>query len=119
MPDARNRPYRIDELLIELAISRQPDIRERLADLLAPLRQGTDLRRTWEALFGCGLDRERMTRALSVHRRTLTYRIQRIHDLTGLDPTTAHGTQLPRGALTASRLDGIPPKAGPGRHGLS
>ncbi|HET9383171.1 MAG TPA: helix-turn-helix domain-containing protein [Streptomyces sp.] len=116
MPDAGGRPYRADELLIELAVARQPDIRQRLAGLLAPLRQGTDLRRTLEVLFDCGLDREQTTRALYIHRRTLTYRIQRIRDLTGLDPTTAHGIQLLRGALTASRLDGILPEAAPGRH---
>ncbi len=104
MPDAENRPYSTDELLVELAVARQPALRERLTGLLAPLQQGTDLRRTLEALFDCGLDRQRTTAALHIHRRSLTYRIQRIRELTGLDPSTAHGIQLLRAALTASRL---------------
>ncbi len=104
MPDSRSRPYRADELLVELAVARQPDILERLVGLLAPLRKGTDLRRTLEVLYDCGLDRERAAKALYVHRRTLTYRIQRIRELTGLDPTSAHGIQLLRVALTAARL---------------
>lgn len=104
MPDAQNRPYRMDELLVELAIARQPSVRQRLADQLEPLRNGTELQRTIEVLFECGLDRERTARRLFIHRRTLTYRIKRVRELTGLDPGTAHGIQVLRSALTASRL---------------
>ncbi|MGH3375669.1 MAG: helix-turn-helix domain-containing protein [Actinoallomurus sp.] len=39
-------------------------------------------------LFDCDLDREKIARALHIHRRALTYRIQRIWDLTRLDPAT-------------------------------
>ncbi len=104
MPDATSRPYRAEELLVALAVARQPDIRRRLADLLAPLLPATDLRRTLEAFFDCDLDWDRTTKALYVHRRTLVYRLERIRELTGLDPTTAHGIQLLRTALTAARL---------------
>jgi hypothetical protein len=51
IPDADCRPYRMDRLLVELAIARQPDIRQGLAALLAPLDAGTDLRRTLEVLL--------------------------------------------------------------------
>lgn len=108
MPDAQSHPYRSDELLVELAIARQPALLQRLANLLAPLRQGTDLHRTLVALFQCGLDRERTTRTLHIHRRTLTYRLQRIRELTGLDPTTAHGIQLLRTAITAAQMPATP-----------
>lgn len=104
MPDAESRPYGADELLVELAVARQPAVRRKLTELLAPLQRGTDLQRTLEVLFDCGLDRQRTTAALHIHRRSLTYRIQRIRELTGLDPTTAHGIQLLRAALTATRL---------------
>ena len=109
MPDAENRPYGTDELLVELAVARQPAIRRRLAELLGPLQRGTDLQRTLEVLFDCGLDRQRTTAALHIHRRSLTYRIQRIRELTGLDPTTAHGIQLLRAAVTAARLPATVP----------
>ena len=104
IPDAQSRPYRTDELLIELAVVRQPLLQMRLAELLTPLRQGTDLIHTLEVLFDRGLDREDTAKALYIHRRTLTYRLQRIRELTGIDPSTAHGIQLLRTALTATNL---------------
>jgi len=104
IPDAGCRPYRMDDLLVELAIARQPDIRRRLADLLTPLDGGADLRRTLKALFACDLDRERAARELGIHRRTLRYRMDRIQDLSGIDPDSAHGIQLLRAALTAVHL---------------
>ena len=116
IPDASCRPYRMDGLLVELAIARQPDITQRLAALLVPLGAGTDLPRTLEVLFACDLDRERTAKELCIHRRTLRYRMDRIRDLSGIDPDSAHGIQLLRAALTASRLpslDNHQPKTAP------
>lgn len=109
MPDVESRPYQIHELLVELALARQPSLQRRLADLLIPLQRGSDLALTLETLFDCGLDREKTSRRLHIHRRTLTYRIQRIRELTGVDPTTAHGIQIFRTALTATRLSTLYP----------
>jgi hypothetical protein len=94
----------MDDLLVELAISRQPDICQRLAALLSPLEEGTDLRHTLEVLLACNLDRERAARELCIHRRTLRYRVDRIRDLSGIDPDSVRGLQLLRTALTAARL---------------
>jgi sugar diacid utilization regulator len=109
-PDAECRPYREDALLVELAIARQPDIRARLAALLAPLDAGSDLYRTLEVLFACDLDRERTAAALCIHRRTLRYRLDRIRDLSGIAPDSLRGAQLLRAAVTAARLSsaGLP-----------
>ncbi|GAA1873406.1 PucR family transcriptional regulator [Actinomadura bangladeshensis] len=104
IPDAEDRPYRADELLVELAILDQPAIRGRLAAVLKPLDAGTDLRRTLEVLLACNLDRERAARELWIHRRTLHYRLDRIRDLSGVDPSSARGIQLFRAALTSARL---------------
>ncbi|NKZ09190.1 PucR family transcriptional regulator [Actinomadura latina] len=104
IPDAEDRPYRADELLVELAILEQPAIRARLAAVLKPLDAGTDLRRTLEVLLACNLDRERAARELWIHRRTLHYRLDRIRDLSGVDPSSARGIQLFRAALTSARL---------------
>jgi hypothetical protein len=94
----------MDGLLLELSIARQPDIRRRLAALLAPLDAGPDLRRTLDVLFACDLDRERTASELYIHRRTLRYRLDRIKSLSGIDPHSARGIQLLRAALTADRL---------------
>jgi hypothetical protein len=107
IPDAGCKPYRLDALLVELAIARQPDITRRLAALLTPLDAGPDLRRTLEVLFACDLDRERTARELCIHRRTLRYRMDRIRNLSGVNPDSAHGIQLFRAALTATRM--LPP----------
>lgn len=110
IPDARRRPYRLDDLLVELAISRQPDVRRRLAALLTPLEAGADLLRTLEALLAANLDRERAASELCIHRRTLRYRIDRIRELSGIDPDSVHGLQLLRAALTATRLPSQEPQ---------
>lgn len=112
MPDVQRRPYRTEDLLTERIIDRDAEFRARLLDVLAPLRQGTNLLRTLEVLFDCELNRDRAARELSIHRRTLTYRLTRIHALTGLDPTGAHGIQVFRSALTASRLARATPSHG-------
>ena len=104
IPDADCRLYRMDMLLVELAIARQPDLQRRLAALLAPLTAGPDLRHTLEVLFACNLDRERTAKELCIHRRTLRYRMDRIRKLSGIDLDSAQGIALFRAALTASRL---------------
>ncbi|MFA1543002.1 PucR family transcriptional regulator [Actinomadura monticuli] len=102
---------------MELAILEQPAIRGRLAAVLKPLDAGTDLRRTLEVLLACNLDRERAARELWIHRRTLHYRLDRIRDLSGVDPSSARGIQLFRAALTSARLtsDRVPRPGGEGR----
>jgi PucR C-terminal helix-turn-helix domain len=104
IPDADRTIYQMDDLLIERAISRQPDTRQRLAALLTPLEAGADLRRTLQVLLACHLDRELTATQLSIHRRTLRYRLDRIRELSGIDPDSLAGLQLLRAALTATRL---------------
>ncbi|MGH8792841.1 MAG: PucR family transcriptional regulator [Stackebrandtia sp.] len=104
MPDSRVEPYRVEELLVELAVAHQPKLRDRLGQLPAPLSAGAELRPTLEALYAHQLDRGATARSPHIHRRTLTYRLQRVRELTGIDPTKPHGIQLLRVALTASRM---------------
>jgi sugar diacid utilization regulator len=104
IPDAQVKPYRTDDLLVELALLHQPSIRRRLAGLIEPLDAGTGLRRTLEVVLACNLDRERAANELCIHRRTLYYRMDRIRKLSGIDPNTAHGIQLLRAALTCARM---------------
>lgn len=104
MPDVADRSYSANELLVEVAVARQEPLQSGLMDLLAPLQGGKDLLRTLEALYANNLDREQTARKLYIHRRTLTYRINRIRELSGIDAATPHGMQLLRLALTASNL---------------
>jgi len=104
VPDAGATVYQMDDLLPELSIARQPDIRRRLAALLAPLDARPDLLRTLGVLLACDLDRERTASELGIHRRTLRYRLDRIKTLSGIAPDSLPGIQLLRAALTAQHL---------------
>jgi len=106
-PDGDSQLYGIDGLLVELAILRQPDIRRRLTSLLEPLSGGADLLRTLEVLLACNLDRERAAKELCIHRRTLRYRVDRIRELSGIDPDAVRGLHLLRAALTALRMSAM------------
>jgi hypothetical protein len=50
------------------------------------------------------LDRTATSADLNIHRRTLTYRLSRISDLTGLAPTSSRGIEVLSAALTAYRM---------------
>ena len=97
-------PHRLDDVLLEHAVSRPGSARDRLLDLLAPIAGRTDLLATLEGWFDADFDRRRAAAALHVHPNTLDYRLRRIAELTGLDPGTARGLQLLGAALTARRL---------------
>lgn len=74
---------------LELLLARSPRIGETLRErVLGPLLRGgdgADLVRTLRTLVRCGFDRARTSATLHVHRNTLSYRIGRIEELTGLD----------------------------------
>lgn len=56
--------------------------------LLSPLETEPDLLRTLESFFAHNCSPSATARALCVHRNTLTYRLDKIASLTGLDPRT-------------------------------
>jgi DNA-binding PucR family transcriptional regulator len=59
---------------------------------------------TLETYLERDLDRRGTAAALHVHPNTLDYRLRKIVDLTGLDPSTVRGLQLLSAALTARRV---------------
>jgi sugar diacid utilization regulator len=59
-----------------------------------------------ETYLGTDLDRRRTAAALHVHPNTLDYRLRRVVELTGLDPSTARGLQLLGAAMAARQLGG-------------
>jgi len=54
--------------------------------LLSPLDHEPDLLKTLDACFATDLSPSRAARALSIHRNTLSYRLDKVASLTGLDP---------------------------------
>jgi sugar diacid utilization regulator len=98
--------YRLDDVLLEYVLSRPSEAGGKLADLLAPLRSGPELVATLEGYFAADFDRRRAAASLNIHPNTLDYRLRRVHELTGLSLSTAHGLQVLGAALTARRLGG-------------
>jgi hypothetical protein len=96
--------YRLDDVLLEYVLSRPSEAGGKLADLLAPLQSGPELVATLEGYFGADFDRRQAAAALNIHPNTLDYRLRRVHELTGLSLSTAHGLQVLGAALTARRL---------------
>jgi DNA-binding PucR family transcriptional regulator len=91
-------------VLLEYQLTRPSDAQGDLAQLLDPLDRNPDLPLTLEVYLDHDLDRRRTAAALHVHPNTLDYRLRRIVELTGLDPSTSRGLQLLGAALAARRL---------------
>jgi hypothetical protein len=98
--------YLLRDVLLEYQLTRPSDAQDALASLLDPIDRNPDLPHTLEVYLGHDLDRRRTATALHVHPNTLDYRLRRIVELTGLDPSTSRGLQLLGAALAARQLSG-------------
>ncbi|MFB7718349.1 PucR family transcriptional regulator [Nocardia sp. NPDC056100] len=99
------RLYRFDDLALEYQLSREGFGRDVLGSLLDPLDTHPELLRTLERHIGTNLNRQRTARLLHVHSNTVDYRLKRIGQLTGYDPTQATGLWHLRAALIARACD--------------
>ncbi len=96
--------YLIGDVLLEYQLTRDSDARPLLAGLLDPLARNPDLVRTLETYLANDLDRRGTAAALHVHPNTLDYRLKRVAELTGLDPSSPAGLHLLAASLTARKL---------------
>ncbi len=96
--------YVLRDVLLEYQLTRPGDALPLLASSLAALDRNPDLLRSLETYLDADLDRRRTAAALHVHPNTLDYRLKRIVELTGLDPSTTSGLQLLGAASAARRL---------------
>ncbi|KAF0846772.1 PucR family transcriptional regulator [Nocardia caishijiensis] len=93
--------YRFDELALEYQLTRPGPGREFLGSLLDPLDQFPELLETLQRHIANNLNRQRTARVLHVHTNTVDYRLKRIGQLTGFDPTQPSGLWYLRSALVA------------------
>jgi hypothetical protein len=96
--------YLLRDVLLEYQLSRPSDAHAALRELLDPLDRNPDLQHTLEVYLANDLDRRQTATTLHVHPNTLDYRLRRIVELTGLDPSTSRGLQLLGAALAARQL---------------
>jgi hypothetical protein len=92
------------DVLLEYQLTRPSAAQAALLGLLEPLERNPDLLTTLDAYLAEDTDRRRTAAALHVHPNTLDYRLKRIVELTGLDPSTTAGLQLLGAAAAARRL---------------
>ena len=82
-----NRVVPFDDVLLEVLLWREPILAARLVDSrIGALRGHPHLMDTLEALVACDHSQSAVAKALFVHPNTVTYRIRRIHQLTGFNP---------------------------------
>ncbi|QLY34500.1 helix-turn-helix domain-containing protein [Nocardia huaxiensis] len=98
--------YRFDDLAMEYQLTRPGPGREYLGALLDPLDEYPELLETLRRHIGNDLSRQRTARLLGVHTNTVDYRLKRIGQLTGFDPSQSSGLWYLRSALVARSYRG-------------
>lgn len=93
------------DVVVERALLGSPTAVVELTELVAALARWPHLTATMLALYDHDLDRSRTAESLHIARRTLTQRLDRVHRLTGLHPTSAHGVQTFMSALVVYRMN--------------
>ncbi|WP_227979908.1 PucR family transcriptional regulator [Nocardia spumae] len=100
--------YRLDDLLLEYQLTRPGPARERLADRIGALRPAPHLMETLDAHLRHGADRKAAAAEIHVHPNTFSYRLRRIAELTGADPSDPGESRLLAAALVVHRLRPAP-----------
>ncbi|WP_280401461.1 PucR family transcriptional regulator [Nocardia carnea] len=100
------RVHRFAELALEYQLTRPGVGRTHLDRLLDPLDSHPELLQTLQTYIDTNRNRTRTARQLDVHPNTVDYRMQRIGELTGLDPTDARTWWYLYSSLVARRSRG-------------
>ena len=104
------RPVAAEDLLPERVLAGDGHARRALArDVFQPLRgAGGGLLETLICFLDQGSSIEGAARLLFVHPNTVRYRLKRIHEVTGFNPSAARDAYVLRMSLTLGRLIGSP-----------
>ncbi|TLH57788.1 hypothetical protein C1S80_21285 [Mycolicibacterium aubagnense] len=97
--------YQLADILFEYQSTRPGPARDLLARHIAPLRDHPGLRQALQAHLQHGADRKAAAAELFIHPNTLTYRLRRIQDITGYDPTDPRQSRLLAAAMAVYAID--------------
>lgn len=92
-------------LQFEYTLAVSDAARPGLASVLAPLDTQPMLAETLDMFVDSGFNQLATARQLNVHRNTVTYRLSRVHELTGLDPHRPADAMTLSAARLARRLE--------------
>ncbi|MGW3649615.1 PucR family transcriptional regulator [Streptomyces sp. NPDC000878] len=106
MQSGRQHPHTMNDVFVELGVTRLPEVDDWLRELAGHLSRGPDLIATLDSYYRHDMDRTRTAAALNVHPRTLDYRLQRAHELTGIQPGSTHGVRVLSVVVTRSLARG-------------
>lgn len=109
---AARRPsgcYFLEDVPVEYAILSRPSVAGLLATKIEPVTRNPVLMKTLRALLDADGNRSKAANELIIHRSTLTYRLQRINQLTGYDPASLRELHVLSTALTAHDAATSPP----------
>ncbi|APA99154.1 PucR family transcriptional regulator [Nocardia seriolae] len=93
------------DLMFEYTVAAGGPARDGLAAVLAPLDAQPLLAETLEVFVDTGFNQLATARLLNIHRNTVTYRLARVHELTGLDPHRPTDAMTLSAARIARRLE--------------
>lgn len=99
--------YRLCDVMMEYACARTPQVREAMIAQIASVVADSVLRPTLEAVIDARGNRSRAARELFIHRSTIDYRLNRVHEQTGHDPADSRGLQYLRTALALHRAPAL------------
>lgn len=103
--DRRELLCRRQDLQFEYTVAASAAARPGLAVVLAPLDAQPLLAETLAVFVDTGFNQLATARLLNVHRNTVTYRLARVHELTGLDPHRPTDAMTLSAARIARRLE--------------
>ncbi|MBJ8345421.1 CdaR family transcriptional regulator [Antrihabitans sp. YC2-6] len=101
--------HTLSDMLLEYQITRPGPARALIIEQLAPVIEQPHLMEALDAHIRHGLDRKSAAGELHVHPNTFSYRLRRVADLTGIDPSDPYGSRLLAAALTIHRALPIDP----------
>ncbi|NKY48468.1 PucR family transcriptional regulator [Nocardia cerradoensis] len=93
--------HKFDDLALQYQLTRPGIGRRILETRIAPLDDHPELLRTLHIFFHTDMNRRRTARQLNIHPNTIDYRLRRIGQLTGFDPSRSQGLWYLRSALIA------------------
>ncbi|MFC6154223.1 PucR family transcriptional regulator [Nocardioides yefusunii] len=93
--------YRVEDVAIEYQMTRPGPARTLLAQTVAPLAARPDLLETLRMFLRTGQDRRATAQRLHVHPNTVDYRLQRVAEAIGVDPTDSRQAVSLVGAMLA------------------
>jgi hypothetical protein len=86
--------HTVADVFVELGVAQLPQVDDWLRAVARRLSSGPDLVATLDAYYRNDMNRLHAAASLHVHPRTLDYRLRRVRDLTGVDPTSTYGIRV-------------------------